>query len=859
MDEPAPDGESKRRQDTRDPAAGGPPALDQILAQQAAIAELSQRALGERRLDLLLEQVCAVVARVLETELVDVLELDPATRTLRIVAGVGWQPGVVGELTVAANSGSMAGLTLASSGPIIVDDLRTERRFTVLPVLFEHGVQAGMSVRIGDPARPYGVLAAFTRRPGRFTRDDARFLEAVAGVLASAIARQQAEDSLRHGRDQMAAILTTVGEGITVQGPDGTLLYANDAAARLCGYETGGALVAAPLAEVIGRFEMLDADGLPLHLERLPGRVALHTGQRTEPTLVRFRLLEAGEDHWSLVQASPIADSEGRVVQVVNVFREVTTEKQAEHLRSVVADALQALAGTLDPAESAGRLVDVCVQHLADFAVVDLLESDGSLGAAAVGHRDPARLELARRMRVLRPLSLDSPTGPARVLREGTSEMADIDDDMLIAGAHNDDERQLMLELGLCSYIGVPLLARNRIVGALTLLMADSGRRFTRADLELAEELGARAGANIENARLFAAANERRAELDAVLAAMAEAVLVFDPRGRLRLHNRAAMAQFDNDVPMSMTDLRERLGPREEPAADEAASVAARESADNGHAIDGEYQLHESERWLEVRQYTVQRREGGAARAGPAPVVVVIRDVTEARLAQVVRESFLGMMSHELRTPITTIYGGSQLLEHGLDPDRQAEVIRDIRAESERLVKLVEDLLVMTRVERGGIELADEPLLLQRLLPAVVASAAAGWPSLRVELDLAPQLPAVRGDNTYLEQVVRNLITNAVRYGDGIERGIAIRVEPADAEVVVRVLDSGPGLRGTRPERLFDLFYRAPAARAVSGGAGIGLFVSRALIDAMGGRIWALEREEGGAEFGFALTVIEAE
>jgi signal transduction histidine kinase len=106
---------------------------------------------------------------------------------------------------------------------------------------------------------------------------------------------------------------------------------------------------------------------------------------------------------------------------------------------------------------------------------------------------------------------------------------------------------------------------------------------------------------------------------------------------------------------------------------------------------------------------------------------------------------------------------------------------------------------------------------------------------------------------------VRNLLTNAARYGNGATSGVDLIAEEGDAEVIVRVLDRGRGFGDVNPERLFELFFRADAARSVPGGAGIGLFVVRNLIEAMGGRIWARQREGGGAEFGFTLPVLESD
>jgi signal transduction histidine kinase len=292
--------------------------------------------------------------------------------------------------------------------------------------------------------------------------------------------------------------------------------------------------------------------------------------------------------------------------------------------------------------------------------------------------------------------------------------------------------------------------------------------------------------------------------------------------------------------------LHERMGLR----SDEHRHDDARVSDQLEVQIDG------GPRWTDVRRY----RTGVGLTPDPrAPTVMVLRDVTEARATQAAREAFLGVLSHELRTPITTIYGGSELLQRGLDDTRRDEVITDIRVESERLARLVEDLLVMTRIERGTVEINDEPILVQRLLPSVVRAFNVQRPDVEVSLALSERLPAVRGDATYVEQVVRNLLTNAVRYGGGAEFGVEIAAAEDSATVWVRVLDRGPGLGESDPEKLFELFYRSDAARSVPGGAGIGLFVCRRLIEAMGGRTWAASRADGGAEFGFTLPIVESD
>ena len=141
---------------------------------------------------------------------------------------------------------------------------------------------------------------------------------------------------------------------------------------------------------------------------------------------------------------------------------------------------------------------------------------------------------------------------------------------------------------------------------------------------------------------------------------------------------------------------------------------------------------------------------------------------------------------------------------------------------------------------------------MQRLLPRVVQSEEGRWPGVSFQLRIASGLPTVSADPTYVEQVVRNLLANAAKYG-GLESAVVIEADRGDGEVLVRVLDDGPGFPIEERDRLFELFYRSARTAATAGGAGIGLFVCARLVAAMGGRIWAEPRPTGGAEFGFAL------
>jgi PAS domain S-box-containing protein len=233
----------------------------------------------------------------------------------------------------------------------------------------------------------------------------------------------------------------------------------------------------------------------------------------------------------------------------------------------------------------------------------------------------------------------------------------------------------------------------------------------------------------------------------------------------------------------------------------------------------------------------------------------------QERRAGEFRESFIDVISHELRTPITTILGLTQILARPGrldDLESRAGLLEDVRAESERLHRLVEDLLVLSRAERGRLDIDAEPLQPRRLLENVVAHEGAELPSIEIELTLDPDLPIVAGEQTYVEQIVRNLLGNAAKYTPAGTR-VLVDGRRNGNDVEIRVSDEGPGVPDASLRRIFDLFYRDPdSARAVSG-SGIGLFVCRSLVEAMGGRMWAIRRPEGGSEFGFTLRVLEAD
>ena len=233
--------------------------------------------------------------------------------------------------------------------------------------------------------------------------------------------------------------------------------------------------------------------------------------------------------------------------------------------------------------------------------------------------------------------------------------------------------------------------------------------------------------------------------------------------------------------------------------------------------------------------------------------------VVAERRANEWREAFIAVLSHELRTPITTILGASAVLTRPPDPghhERRQELLGDIASEAARLDRIVSDLVVLGQSERGVLDSVCEPMGLHHVLRRVIEDEGRRWPAVSFSLEAELPHPVVLAEGTYVEQVMRNMLGNAAKYG-GPDGHVQVVCETRPGEAIVRVLDDGPGFPADDADRLFEPFYRSPSFERHVSGSGIGLFVCARLIEAMGGRIWAQGRPEGGAEFGFALRTVD--
>jgi signal transduction histidine kinase/CheY-like chemotaxis protein len=291
--------------------------ISEIMKQEESVSVLGQNALEGIDLDPLLNDAVRIVTNILNVEYCKVLKLLPDKKNMILKAGKGWKKGLVGKATVRGDDNSQAGYTLTTGGPVIVDDLRKDTRFTGPPLLIDHGIVSGISVVIGSIDNPYGVLGAHTSRKRTFKKNDVHFLMSISNVLASAIRRKQNESLLYQSKRDWEETFNAITDMVTVQDRNFNIIYSNKAADKIL------RLPDLEVTKKVKCFEYYHGTNFPP--KACPSCDSYKTGKPST-----FSVFEPHLNMYLEIRAMPRLDENYNLTGLIHVVRDITQQRKLE-------------------------------------------------------------------------------------------------------------------------------------------------------------------------------------------------------------------------------------------------------------------------------------------------------------------------------------------------------------------------------------------------------------------------------------------------------------------------------------------------------------------------------------------------
>jgi signal transduction histidine kinase len=413
----------------------------------------------------------------------------------------------------------------------------------------------------------------------------------------------------------------------------------------------------------------------------------------------------------------------------------------------------------------------------------------------------------------------------------------------------------------------VPLLARGKTIGVISFIATESGKRYDERDLALAEELGRRAGVALDNARLYREARQARDQLAIILHGVADGILVYAPDSSILYANEAAahmtgyasVEEMRATPPLGITNKYTLSDEQGQPLPHTHLThrrVLAGEA--EAQAIIGYTAMasRHPERWSLVKSRPIRDERGEIMM-----IVTITHDITERMLAERRKDEFISMASHELKTPVTSLKGFSYILQRRLmtHADTQGlHYLARMDAQLNKLTTLISDLLDISRMQSGKLELRCEPFDLDALIEETVENAQATTTTHHLIIEGKTDAQ-VFGDKERLSQVYINLLTNAIKYSPRADKVIIRLARSEDAtRAIMSVQDFGIGIEKVHHERIFERFYQVTDLEEKTyPGLGIGLYISYEIVRRHNGQMWVDSSKGQGATFSVALPLLQ--
>jgi PAS domain S-box-containing protein len=839
----------------------------QRLDRQSALLHAAHVLTSDLRLETVLQRLVEEVAILLGADAADCYLLDADRDILRCEAVHGLPEELIGyEFPVTRG---LAAEALATGVPVIGADYANLAN----PVPHEayNDFRGAIVAPMRWPGGTQGVLGVGARSERRFTQEDRDLLGAYAGLASLALANARAFDE----RTRQARIERGFFRIAAVLGQSLSLAETLDAVAQAANEALGGSF-ATVLMPRAGRLELAGSAAAPKTLtaaleKGLPDTAAVLRSAATDgrilasPDVGEDDRFEPGwadlarESGYRSLLAAPVADPREDQSGLVVVF--FTEERSfsdddlelARHLADAARGALERselfeaersaralsqqlartgslLATELDPDAVLDEVVQQAPALLAaDACAIRSVEGDELvIGAASgdglegtVGARAPATAWLSGDVFQSRsPVAIEDAGSDVRLLAVDP-----------------------VLAAGYSAFLGVPLSGPEGALHGVLAVYARRPRRWRPEEVEALLALAANTSAALSNAGLYSRVSLEKERSDAILANIADGIVAVDREGTVVLWNAAAehitgVPQGDA-VGRTVPDVLQRTF-EADPERGPGARLVSIPRA--GHEV-----------WLSLSE-AVMRDPAGAV----AGRIFAFRDISADRMVEEVKSDFVAAVSHELRTPLTSIYGFAETLLRQdvlFGEEERRTFLRYIASESERLTGIVDQLLNVARLDAGDLQVEPERIDVGSVVSEVVGTVegAGGVSGRRFEVDLPEEPLAAEADREKVRQVFSILVENALKYSP---RGATVTVGARRKKdtVEVRVVDEGIGIPQAEQQRIFRKFYRAESStRDGAAGTGLGLFIAKELVTAMGGRIWVDSAEGEGASFAFEL------
>ncbi|HSO11896.1 MAG TPA: ATP-binding protein [Anaerolineales bacterium] len=407
--------------------------------------------------------------------------------------------------------------------------------------------------------------------------------------------------------------------------------------------------------------------------------------------------------------------------------------------------------------------------------------------------------------------------------------------------------------MGLLNGTALPLATHGQVIGVI-FIFRNYPDLFTQNDRVLLQSFADQAAIAVFNARLYGQVSYEKQRLDALLDSAADGILILNADLTIERANDAFERLYGKTHDQLATLLHDDVIQW----ANEPQGATLKESIANGWPLTPNATLYV---------------EGDLVRNFPPPlpvgvtyapllsfegklrnIIVSVRDITHFRTADEIKSTFISIVSHELRTPVALIKGYASTLRRD-DAKWDKPTINDslavIEEEADRLGRMIDDLLDASRLQAGGMSLNRADVSLSTLSHRVAQRFSTQSNKHTIVTDFPENFPVILADETRVEQVIANLVSNALKYASKGEIKISGQVRPE--QVIICVSDEGPGIEAKDLPHIFDRFYRSTKAVKNTKGAGLGLYLARAIVEVHGGRIWADPKPDSGARICFSL------